>query len=131
MGGRAAEKIVFNKISTGAMSDLDTVTKMAFASIAFYGMNEKVGNVSYYDMLNNNQSFSKPYSEETARLIDSEARIMIDEQYIRAQKLLLEKRDLLDKLAQVLLSKEVIFKDDLTEILGKRPFEKSEEVIPS
>jgi AFG3 family protein len=125
MGGRAAERVVFDRISTGAMSDLDVVTKMAYAAIAYYGMNEKVGNISFYDMQNNN-TFSRPYSEETARMIDEEARKFIDEQYIRAQALLRDKRDLLDILANELLTKEVIFKDDLERLLGKRPFDKSE-----
>ncbi len=125
MGGRAAEKITFDKISTGAMSDLDIVTKMSYAAIMYYGMNDKVGNISFYDMMNNNQTFSKPYSEATAKMIDEEAREMIDEQYQRAQALLVEKRDLLDSLAQELLSKEVLFKDDLQRVLGKRPFEKA------
>lgn len=125
MGGRAAERVVFDRISTGAMSDLDVVTKMAYAAIAYYGMNEKVGNISFYDM-QNNSTFSRPYSEETARMIDEEARKFIDEQYIRAQALLRDKRDLLDILANELLTKEVIFKDDLDRLLGKRPFDKSE-----
>jgi AFG3 family protein len=125
MGGRAAEKVVFNKISTGAMSDLDTVTKMSYAAIAYYGMNDKVGNISFYDM-SNNSTFSKPYSEATSQMIDEEARKMIDVQYLRAQQLLTEKRDLLDTLAKALLEKEVLFKDDLQVILGPRPFDKPE-----
>jgi AFG3 family protein len=125
MGGRAAERVVFDRISTGAMSDLDVVTKMAYAAIAYYGMNEKVGNISFYDMANNS-AFSKPYSDETARMIDEEARKFIDEQYVRAQALLKEKRDLLDILANELLTKEVIFKDDLERLLGKRPFDRQE-----
>ena len=125
MGGRAAERVVFDRISTGAMSDLDVVTKMAYAAIAYYGMNEKVGNISFYDMANNS-AFSKPYSDETARMIDEEARKFIDEQYVRAQALLKEKRSLLDVLAHELLTKEVIFKDDLERLLGKRPFDKQE-----
>lgn len=127
MGGRAAERVVFDRISTGAMSDLDVVTKMAYAAIAYYGMNEKVGNISFYDM-QNNSTFSRPYSEETARMIDEEARKFIDEQYVRAQALLRDKRDLLDVLANELLTKEVIFKDDLERLLGKRPFDKNETV---
>jgi cell division protease FtsH len=127
MGGRAAERVVFDRISTGAMSDLDVVTKMAYAAIAYYGMNEKVGNISFYDM-QNNSTFSRPYSEETARMIDEEARKFIDEQYVRAQALLRDKRDLLDILAHELLTKEVIFKDDLERLLGKRPFDKNETV---
>lgn len=125
MGGRAAEKIIFDKISTGAMSDLDSVTKSAYAAIMYYGMNEKVGNISFYDMLQNNTSFSKPYSEATSSLIDEEARKMIDEQYVRAQNLLRDKIDLLHTLANRLLEKEVLFKDDLIDLLGKRPFDKS------
>jgi cell division protease FtsH len=125
MGGRAAEKVVFNKISTGAMSDLDTVTKMSYAAIAYYGMNDKVGNISFYDMANNS-TFAKPYSEATSQMIDEEARKMIDVQYLRAQQLLTEKRDLLDTLAKALLEKEVLFKDDLQVILGPRPFDKPE-----
>ncbi len=125
MGGRAAEKVVFNKISTGAMSDLDTVTKMSYAAIAYYGMNDKVGNISFYDM-SNNATFSKPYSEATSQMIDEEARKMIDVQYLRAQQLLVEKRELLDTLAKALLEKEVLFKDDLQVILGPRPFDKPE-----
>ncbi len=125
MGGRAAEKVVFNKISTGAMSDLDTVTKMSYAAIAYYGMNDKVGNISFYDM-SNNSTFAKPYSEATSQMIDEEARKMIDVQYLRAQQLLIEKRELLDTLAKALLEKEVLFKDDLQVILGPRPFDKLE-----
>jgi len=125
MGGRAAERVVFNKISTGAMSDLDSVTKTAYAAIAYYGMNDKVGNISFYDM-QNNSTFSRPYSEETARMMDEEARKFIDEQYVRAQALLRDKRDLLDILANELLTKEVIFKDDLERLLGKRPFDKTD-----
>lgn len=128
MGGRAAEKVVFNKISTGAMSDLDTVTKMSYAAIAYYGMNDKVGNISFYDMANNS-TFAKPYSEATSQMIDEEARKMIDVQYLRAQQLLMEKRDLLDTLAKALLEKEVLFKDDLQVILGPRPFDKPEVAV--
>jgi cell division protease FtsH len=111
------------------MSDLDVVTKMAYAAIAYYGMNEKVGNISFYDMVNNS-TFSRPYSEETARMIDEEARKFIDEQYVRAQALLRDKRDLLDVLANELLTKEVIFKDDLERLLGKRPYDKNETTEP-
>jgi AFG3 family protein len=123
LGGRAAERIVFNKISTGAQNDLDHVTKMAYAIVSIFGMNEKVGNVSFYDMMNQN-NFTKPFSDETARLIDDESRKVIEEQYVRAQKLLIDKREELDKLAARLLEKEVLFKDDLEELIGKRPFDK-------
>lgn len=119
LGGRAAEKIVFDKISTGAQSDLDQVTKMAYGMISVYGMNEKVGNVSFYGM--QQDQFSKPYSDETARLIDEEVRQLIDKQYIRAQELLKEKRPELIKLAEALLEKEVILKSDLERLIGPRP----------
>lgn len=125
LGGRAAEKVVFDKISTGAQNDLDHVTKMAYAMVTIFGMNEKVGNVSFYDMQNQN-SFSKPFSEETSRLIDEESRKIIESQYVRAQELLREKRKELDDLAHLLLEKEVLFKDDLERLIGKRPYEKVE-----
>ena len=121
MGGRAAERIVFDKISTGAQSDLDQVTKMAYGMIAVYGMNEKVGNVSFYGM--QQDQFQKPYSDETARLIDDEVRKMIDGQYERAQELLTAKRKELDILAKALLEKEVLLKSDLERLIGKRPFD--------
>lgn len=121
LGGRAAEKIVFDKISTGAQSDLDQVTKMAYGMISVYGMNEKVGNVSFYGM--QQDQFSKPYSDETARLIDEEVRQLIDKQYIRAQELLREKRPELVKLAEALLEKEVILKSDLERLIGPRPLD--------
>jgi len=122
MGGRAAERVVFDKISTGAQSDLDTATKQAYSMVVIYGMSKKVGNISYYGMMQQN-SFSKPYSEATAQLIDEEIRSIIDGQYERAQQLLLEKIDLLHLLAKRLLEKEVLFKDDLVELIGPRPFE--------
>ncbi|MEE9437979.1 MAG: ATP-dependent zinc metalloprotease FtsH [Saprospiraceae bacterium] len=120
MGGRAAEKVVFDKISTGAQSDLDQVTKMAYSMIAVYGMNEKVGNVSFHGM--QQDQFNKPYSDETASLIDIEVRDMIDEQYLRAQQLLLDKREELNLLAEALLKDEVILKSDVEKLIGKRPF---------
>lgn len=125
LGGRAAEKVVFDRISTGAQNDLDHVTKMAYAIVSIFGMNEKVGNVSFYDMMNQN-TFSKPYSEETATLMDNEARAIIDKQYQRAQKLLIDRKDQLDALAKLLLEKEVLFKDDLEALLGKRPYDRPE-----
>jgi AFG3 family protein len=120
MGGRAAEKIVFNKISTGAQSDLDQVTKMAYSMIAIYGMSEKVGNVSFYGM--QQDQFNKPYSDDTATLIDEEVRKLTDGEYLRAQELLTEKREELNKLAQALLEKEVLLKSDVIELIGPRPF---------
>lgn len=119
LGGRAAEKIVFDKISTGAQSDLDQVTKMAYGMCAVYGMNDKVGNVSFYGM--QQDQFNKPYSDDTATLIDEEVRLLIDEQYIRAQELLKDKRDELEKLAQALLEKEVLLKSDVERLVGPRP----------
>ena len=125
LGGRAAEKIIFDKISTGALSDLEKVTKQARAMVTVYGLNDKIGNITYYDS-SGNDSFIKPYSEETAKTIDQEISIMIEEQYIRAIALLKEHKDKLTVLAELLLEKEVIFKDDLEKIFGKRPFEKEE-----
>jgi cell division protease FtsH len=125
LGGRAAERIVFNKISTGAQNDLDHVTKVAYAMVSVFGMNEKVGNVSFYDMQNQN-AFAKPFSEETAKMIDEESRKIIEDQYVRAIDLLKEKRKELDALASLLLEKEVLFKDDLERLIGKRPFDKHE-----
>ncbi len=128
LGGRAAEKIIFNKISTGALSDLEKVTKQARAMVTVYGLNDKVGNLTYYDS-SGNDAFVKPYSEETAKIIDQEISKMIEEQYIRAVNLLQEHKEKLTILAELLLEKEVIFKDDLEKIFGKRPFDevKSEE----
>ncbi len=117
-GGRAAEKVVFDKISTGAQSDLDQVTKMAYGMIAIYGMNEKVGNVSFYGM---QEQFQKPYSDETASLIDEEVRQLVDTQYVRAQKLLREKRNELEILANALLENEVLLKSDVERLIGPRP----------
>lgn len=128
MGGRAAEKIIFNKISTGALSDLEKVTKQARAMVTVYGLNEKVGNVTYYDS-SGNDSFVKPYSDDTARTIDHEISKMIEEQYQRAINLLEKNKEKLTVLANLLLEKEVIFKDDLQKIFGKRPFDEVEEIV--
>lgn len=125
LGGRAAEKIIFDKISTGALSDLEKVTKQARAMVTVYGLNDKIGNITYYDS-SGNDAFVKPYSEETAKTIDQEISIMIEEQYVRAIALLKCHKDKLTVLAELLLEKEVIFKDDLEKIFGKRPFEKEE-----
>ena len=127
LGGRAAEKIVFNKISTGAQSDLDQVTKMAYSMISIFGMNEKVGNVSFHGM--SQDQFNKPYSDDTAKMIDQEVRSLIDSQYQRAQKLLTEKRDELNKLSSALLDKEVILKSDVEKLIGKRPFPDEKDVF--
>ena len=120
MGGRAAESIIFDKISTGAQSDLDQVTRMAYAMVAVYGMNEKVGNVSYYGMMND--SFNRPYSDDTATLMDNEVRKLADSAYARAKVLLAEHRHALETVAQHLLEKEVLLKSDLEKLIGKRPF---------
>ncbi len=120
LGGRAAESVVFDKISTGAQSDLDHITKLSYDMIINYGLNEKVGNVSYYSMMN--ESYVRPFSEQTAYLIDQEVKIMIEEQYDRAKNLLRDKRKELDALAQALLEKEVLHRADLERIIGKRPF---------
>ena len=120
-GGRAAENVVFGKISTGAQSDLDQATKMAYSMIMIYGMNEKVGNISYFGL--SQDQFQKPYSDETATLIDDEVRNMVENQYKRAQNLLLDKRSELDVLAQKLLEKEVLLKSDVEKLIGPRPYE--------
>ena len=125
MGGRAAERIIFDQISTGALSDLENVTKKAKAMVMIYGLNEKVGNITFYDPAGEN-GFVKPYSEKTAELIDNEIKNIVETQYNRALALLESKRDVLDKLAERLIEREVIFKDDLEEILGKRPFDSVE-----
>ncbi|MEO8233768.1 MAG: ATP-dependent zinc metalloprotease FtsH, partial [Flavobacterium sp.] len=133
MGGRAAEKVIFNNISTGALSDLEKVTKQARAMVTIYGLNEKLGNITYYDSSGQSEyNFSKPYSEETAITIDKEISLMIEEQYQRAIALLELHKDKLNQLADILIEKEVIFKDDLETIFGKRPFDKDTfiEVIP-
>ncbi len=122
LGGRAAEKIIFNKISTGALSDLEKVTKQARAMVTVYGLNEKVGNLTYYDS-SGNDAFVKPYSENTAKTIDEEISKMIELQYQRAIDILNNNKEKLTVLAELLLEKEVIFKDDLIKIFGVRPFE--------
>ena len=124
MGGRAAEKVMFNKISTGALSDLEKVTKQARAMVTIYGLNDKLGNITYYDSSGQNEyNFSKPYSEETAQVIDNEISILIETEYQRAIKILEDNKEKLEQLANILIEKEVIFKDDLQTIFGKRPFE--------
>ena len=128
MGGRAAEKVTFDKISTGALSDLEKVTKQARMMVTTYGLNDKIGNLTYYDSSGQNEyNFNKPYSEKTAELIDKEISKIIEEQYQRAIKILEDNKDKLHELAEVLLDKEVIFKDNLEKIFGKRPFEKTQE----
>jgi ATP-dependent metalloprotease FtsH len=125
LGGRAAEQLIFGKISTGALSDLEKVTKQAYAVVSIYGLNERLGNVSFYDS-QGREMFTKPYSEDTARIIDEEVSKMIEEQYQRAIKILSENKDKLTLLATKLLEKEVIFKEDLEEIFGKRAWAEEE-----
>jgi cell division protease FtsH len=125
LGGRAAEEVIFGKISTGALSDLEKITRQAYASVVYYGLNDKIGNVSYYDSSGQSEySFSKPYSENTAKTIDEEVKKMIDIAYARTKTILLANKDKLTQLAEKLLEKEVIFKEDLEAIFGKRPFAK-------
>ncbi len=127
LGGRAAEEVVFGTISTGALSDLEKITKQAYASVTIFGLNDKLGNISYYDSSGQQDySFSKPYSEKTAELIDAEVKKMIDAAYVRTKELLNEHKNELDKLATRLLEKEVIFKEDLEEIFGVRKWAESE-----
>ncbi len=132
MGGRAAERVTFDRISTGALSDLEKVTKQARAMVTIYGLNEKIGNVTYYDSTGQSEyNFSKPYSEETAKIIDTEISLLIETQYQRAIKILEDNKDKLNQLAAILIEKEVIFKDDLEAIFGKRTFDKNLEEIVS
>ncbi len=125
LGGRAAEKVIFNEISTGALNDLEKVTKQARAMVTIYGLNEKIGNLTYYDSTGQEYGFTKPYSEQTARLIDIEISNIIEEQYRRAVKIIEDNKEKLTILAEQLLKKEVIFQDDLETIFGKRPHEKT------
>ncbi|MBK7233508.1 MAG: ATP-dependent zinc metalloprotease FtsH [Saprospiraceae bacterium] len=129
MGGRAAEKIIFDKISTGAQSDLDQVTKMGYSMISVFGMNDKVGNVSFYGM--SQEGFQRPYSEETAKMMDEEVRLLINIQYEKAQNLLSEKRNELEVLAQELLKKEVLLKSDVERLIGPSPYHKDKHPEPS
>jgi len=124
LGGRAAEEIIFGTISTGALSDLERITKVAYGMVTIYGMNKKIGNISFYDSKQSDYSFIKPYSEATAQTIDEEVRNIVDKAYKRTKSLLLSKKKELKIIAKRLLEKEVIFQADLVELIGKRPFEK-------
>ena len=121
IGGRVAEELVYGKVSTGALSDLEKLTKHAYAMVTYYGMSDKVGNVSYYDSTGKGDySFSKPFSEETSQLIDKEVKVIIDKAYKMAKSVLQEYREGFEELAALLLEKEVIFADDLERIFGPR-----------
>lgn len=127
LGGRAAEEIIFGKVSTGALSDLEKVTKQAYAMITMYGLNERIGNISYYDSSGQSEyMLHKPYSEETAKIIDEEVSKMIEACYAKTKKILSENKEKLAQLAELLLEREVIFKEDLEKVFGKRPYEKEE-----
>ncbi|MFH1004452.1 MAG: ATP-dependent zinc metalloprotease FtsH [Bacteroidota bacterium] len=127
LGGRAAEEIFFGKVSTGAMNDLEKITKQGYAMVMYYGMNEKIGNISFYDSTGNNEmSFQKPFSEKTAEIIDHEVNLIIETAYERSKNILIQNKEKLSELAQHLLEKEVLFKEDIEKIFGKRPFEKEE-----
>lgn len=135
LGGRASEDIFFGKISTGAQNDLQQITRIGYAMVTVYGMNEKVGNVSFYDP-QQETSFTKPYSEETSKLIDEEVRKLIDVSYLRTKKLLEDKKEQVIKLAEALLDKEVLFQSDVEALIGKRPYEEKktlevDEVVPA
>ncbi len=123
LGGRVAEELTFRKISTGALSDLERITKMAYSIVTVYGMNEKIGNLSYYDSKQSEYNFTKPYSEATAELIDNEVKNLIERAYARTKRLLTKKKKELEIIAQELLKKEIIFQSDLEGLIGKRPFE--------
>ncbi len=133
LGGRAAEQITFGRISTGAQNDLQQITKMAYSMVSVYGMNDKVGNVSFYDPQQGEYNFTKPYSDETAKMIDQEVRDLIEKAYNRTLELLTEKKEQVAALAEELLVKEVLFASDLEQMIGKRPYEEKkifEEALP-
>ena len=127
MGGRAAEEIINNRISTGALSDLEKVTKQAYAMVSYFGMSDKVGHISFYDSQESGYNFQKPYSERTAELIDKEAKELIDIAHKRAIEVLLENKEGFTKLAELLLEREVILTEDMENIFGPRPKKEGEE----
>ncbi len=123
VAGRAAEEIVFGQISTGALNDLERATKMAFSLVAYYGMSPKIGNISYYDSTGQSEwNFTKPFSEHTNETIDSEVKRMVEEAYKRAKDIILGSREKLDQLANLLFEREVIFREDVEQIYGPRPW---------
>ena len=128
LGGRAAEEIVFGKISTGALSDLERITKLAYSIVSVYGMNKNIGNISFFDSKQSDYNFTKPYSDSTAEKIDSEVKRIVDNAYERTKNLLLEKKEQLEKIAKKLLEKEILFQNDLEELIGKRPFKSTLEI---
>ncbi|MCW3116496.1 MAG: hflB [Chitinophagaceae bacterium] len=123
LGGRASEEIFFHKISTGAQNDLQQITKIAYAMVSIYGMNDKVGNISFFDPQQGEYNFTKPYSDETAKMIDQEVRKLIDQAYERTKQLLTDKKAEVEKLAEALLTREVLFQSDVEALIGKRPYE--------
>ena len=129
LGGRAAEEITFGKVSTGALSDLEKITKQAYAMVSVYGLNDKIGNISFYDSSGQSEySFQKPYSDKTGQLIDEEVSKMVEAAYVRTKEILSNNKDKLSQLAELLLEKEVIFKDDLEKIFGERAFKEESRV---
>ncbi|MDR2408971.1 MAG: ATP-dependent zinc metalloprotease FtsH [Bacteroidales bacterium] len=130
LGGRASEELIFGTVSTGALNDLERVTKQAYAMVVYYGLNKKIGNISYYDSTGQNEyAFTRPYSEKTAQLIDEEVHELVESSYKKAKSILENHKENLEKLAMQLLEKEVIFREDLIAIFGKRPFDQEEHVI--
>ncbi|MCQ2350209.1 MAG: ATP-dependent zinc metalloprotease FtsH [Paludibacteraceae bacterium] len=130
LGGRASEQTFFNTSSAGALNDLERATKKVYAMVAYYGMSDKLHNISYYDSTDSNYGFSKPYSDDTAKLIDSESKALIDEQFARALQILKEHEDQVRQIAQILIDKEVLFSDDVKAILGERPWKsRAEELL--
>jgi cell division protease FtsH len=129
LGGRASEEVVFGEISTGALNDLERVTKQAYAMVAYYGLNDKLGNVSYYDSTGQSEyGFNKPFSEKTAEQIDAEIHALIEECYTRAKEILVTNREKLDQLAEILITREVIFREDVEAIFGKRPWDEEKTI---
>jgi cell division protease FtsH len=132
LGGRASEEITFGAISTGALSDLEKITKQSYAMVTIFGLNDRIGNISFYDSSGQQEySFNKPYSEKTAEVIDEEVKKMIDEAYAKTKELLLRHKDQLTAVATRLLEKEVIFKEDLEQIFGKRKWDEEALTTPS
>jgi cell division protease FtsH len=124
LGGRAAEEIVFGEVSTGALNDLERVTKQAYAMVVYYGLDKEIGNISFYDSSGQSDyGFQKPFSEKTAEKIDAQIRSMVEEAYSKAKAILTENREKLDALATILVEREVIFREDVENIYGKRPWD--------